>query len=269
MPLRVTVMSSWAISRYATGVPDEPSQVPERPGDLTVDELPAHHPVPQHIASRDRLEAVEYGRSPDGQFSDCWLPVGENAAFLLDEVDGDVVGFGVQGFSSFDVDDPAHAPFWTTRRFNVPVLGLPDATAAEVILAARPFLGGRPTLNRHLFDAACEIGRVDRRRALALWLQCLQSGDVMAHFAIGYTMYELGHFSEAYRHLRHYTEIAPAHPWNWRWYGLAAEAIGEAEEAIAAYERALELSRAPDDTDARALLDTLRAAREVGSASDG
>jgi hypothetical protein len=155
------------------------------------------------IASRDRLEAVEYGRSPDGQFRDCWLSIGENAAFLLDEVEGDVVGFGVQGLSSFNVDDPAHAPFWTAARFNVPTLGLRDATAAEVILAARPFLGGRPTVNRQLFDEACEMGHVDRPRALALWLQCLESGDVMAHFAIGYTMYELGHFSVAYRHLRY------------------------------------------------------------------
>ena len=31
----------------------------------------------------------------------------------------------------------------------------------------------------------------------------------MAHFGLGYTLYDLGRFQEAYRHLRHYTEIAP------------------------------------------------------------
>ena len=219
-----------------------------------------------HITDRDRLEAVEYGRSTDGQFRECWLPVGENAAFLLDEVDGDVVGFGVQGLSGFDVDEPAHAPFWTTAHFNVPLLGLRAATAAEIILSARSSLHGRSTLDRRLFNAACEAQHTDPPRALALWQECLEAGDAKAHFAIGYTTYKLGSFSEAYRHLRYYTEIAPANPWNWRWYGLAAEAIGEVREAIAAYERALGLSQAPDETDAKQLLNTLLAAREVRSA---
>ncbi len=32
----------------------------------------------------------------------------------------------------------------------------------------------------------------------------------MAHFALGYTLYELGRYHEAYRHLRYYAQIAPA-----------------------------------------------------------
>jgi hypothetical protein len=44
----------------------------------------------------------------------------------------------------------------------------------------------------------------------------------MAHFALRYTVYELGRHREAYRHLRHYTEIAPHCSWNWCWYGKAA-----------------------------------------------
>ncbi len=81
----------------------------------------------------------------------------------------------------------------------------------------------------------------------------------MAHFALGYTLYELGRFHEAYRHLRHYTEIAPFHSWNWCWLGKAAAALGEVDEARAAYRRALELEdEGYDETDARSLLDDLR-----------
>src|SRR4051812_5204365 len=73
----------------------------------------------------------------------------------------------------------------------------------------------------------------------------------MAHFALGYTLYELGRFPEAYRHLRHYTEIAPHGSWNWCWFGKGAEAVGEKEEAIVAYGRALELEAEGDqETDA-------------------
>ena len=66
----------------------------------------------------------------------------------------------------------------------------------------------------------------------------------MAHFALGYTLYDLGRFHEAYRHLRYYAELAPAGSWNWCWYGKAAQAIGEIDEARAAYRRAIELERA-------------------------
>jgi hypothetical protein len=43
-----------------------------------------------------------------------------------------------------------------------------------------------------------------------MWERCLESGDVMAHFALGYTHYELSDFHEAYDHLRFYTRLAPA-----------------------------------------------------------
>jgi tetratricopeptide (TPR) repeat protein len=225
------------------------------------------HPILylSHVATRDRLDALEFGRGPDGQLDGCWKGLSDEAAFLLDEPGGEIVGFSVKNFSSFDLDAPEYAPFWDDPIFDAPLLGLTGVPAAEIILAARPFLGGRPTLNRQLFDAACEMGSVDRREALDLWLQCLEAGDTMAHFALGYTMYELGEFPTAYRHLRHYTKIAPAHPWNWAWYGQAAEAIGEDEEAIAAYRRALELRENPGDTDAGQRLAELIVARGVRS----
>jgi tetratricopeptide (TPR) repeat protein len=125
------------------------------------------------------------------------------------------------------------------------------------VLVARSFLAGRRTQNRIYFDAAVDAQHTDARAALSLWLKCLESGDVMAHYSIGYTLYELGQFRKAYDHLRHYTELAPGHPWNWCWYGRAAEAVGEDEEAVQAYERATELDETGTQTDAGSLLQAL------------
>lgn len=55
----------------------------------------------------------------------------------------------------------------------------------------------------------------------------------MAHFALGYTLYELERYHEAYRHLRYYAQIAPAAPWNWCWFGKAAAAVGELQRSDA------------------------------------
>lgn len=74
----------------------------------------------------------------------------------------------------------------------------------------------------------------------------------MAHHALGYTLYDLGRYHEAYRHLKAYTEIVPADGWAWRWLGKASEAIGEREEARSAYEKAIALDG--DETDAPELL---------------
>jgi Flp pilus assembly protein TadD len=76
-----------------------------------------------------------------------------------------------------------------------------------------------------------------------------------AHFGLGYCFHEAGRQAEAYRHLRHCTEISPCGAWNWRWLGVAAEAVGETAEARAAYERAIELG--DDETDAAELLEAL------------
>ncbi len=134
-------------------------------------------------------------------------------------------------------------PIWDGPRFHVPQLGLTSAPAGEIAMAARALLGDRSTFNRMLFQEATRAE--DPNRAFSLWLACLTCGDNMAHFGLGYTLYELGRFREAYRHLRYYATIAPSHPWNLCWYGKAAEAIGELAEARTAYERTIAL----DDED--------------------
>lgn len=207
-----------------------------------------------HIAEFDWLIALEFGRVDDGQPSENWAGVNEQLGYLHDGPGGRVLGFKVLRFSEFDLDDDDVAEIWDGPRFDAPALGLADATTGEIVLAARTLFGGVSTVNRYYFDAGIAA---EGEEALAMWLGCLQSGDSMAHFALGYTLYELGRLPEAYRHLRHYTEIAPAGPWNWCWYGKAAEAIGELEEARRAYERAIELEDEDQETDAPELLEAL------------
>jgi ADP-ribosyl-[dinitrogen reductase] hydrolase len=204
------------------------------------------------VASFDWLIALEFGRVDDGQASENWEAVNEAFGYLRDEPGGRCLGFKVLGFSIFDAEAAELEEIWDGPRFDVPVLGLQDVNAGEIVFAARSLFGSESSVSRQFFSAAVDA---KGEEALALWLACLQAGDSMAHFGLGYTLYELGRFPEAYRHLRHYTEIAPCGSWNWCWLGKAATAIGERVEAQAAYERAIELEAGGEqETDAPELL---------------
>ncbi|WP_304786383.1 hypothetical protein [Patulibacter sp.] len=209
-----------------------------------------------HDVDFDWLRAVEFGRVTEDQPQGRWSTLSEQFAYLADEAGGRVVGFVVEDLPSFDEDAPEHEAIWREPRFDAPVLGLTDATAGEIVLAARTFFSGRDSINRSIFGMATEV---EGEEAVERWRHCLEAGDGMAHFALGYTLLELGRHAEAYRHLRHYTEIAPTGAWNWCWYGRAAEAIGEIAEARAAYARAIELEGLEDgdQTDAAERLTAL------------
>jgi tetratricopeptide (TPR) repeat protein len=217
-------------------------------------------PRPRLFLSRDAdydwLTAIEFGFTDDGQPAEHWHAVSEQIAYLYDAPEnGRCIGVAVRNFSEYDThsDDD----IWGDPHFDVPALGLRNASAGEIILAAGTFLKGESTVNRYLFDQAVSASRRPRK-AVARWRYCLQTGDVMAHYGLGYTLYDLGRYHEAYRHLRAYTEIAPTNPWAWCWFGKAAEALGELDEAIAAYNRALQLEEDRDDeTEAAELLDEL------------
>src|SRR3954454_16291251 len=135
-----------------------------------------------HIAEYDWLIALEFGRVDDGQPPDCWRGVSEQFGYLHDGPDGRVVGFKVLDVSELDLDSDEHAPLWSGPRFDVPVLGLPAATAGEVVLAARVLFGETSTINRAYFFAAISA---EGEEALGHWLACLQAGDSMAHFGLG------------------------------------------------------------------------------------
>jgi tetratricopeptide (TPR) repeat protein len=207
-----------------------------------------------HDADYGWLIALEYGTTDDGQPSDNWAPVSEDFAYLV--IGERCVGFVARHFDDFDPYDSDIASIWGEPRFDVPALGLTEASAGEIVVAADVFLDGENTLNRDLFDAAVKARRKPQK-AVELWRRCLQTGDVMAHYGLGYTLYELGRFHEAYRHLRAYTEITPSNAWAWCWFGRAADAICETSEAEAAYRRALEVEREGDETDAGDLLEEL------------
>ena len=199
------------------------------------------------MSSLDWLVALEFGRVDDGQPGDAWEVLAPDCGILVDL--GRPVGFKVLDYSTYDPYDEEHEAAWSGPRFHVPQLGLREATANEIVLATRALYGTENSVNRDYFGAAAnESGE----EALALWLGCLQAGDSMAHFALGYTLLELGRPHEAYRHLRYYTDLAPGIAWNWIWRGHAARALGYLEEARLAYTAALELDD-EDETDAEAL----------------
>src|SRR4051794_17858903 len=201
-----------------------------------------------HDTGLDWLMAFEFRRVDDAQPPGLGDHVSRQFSFLHDAPGGRVVGFKVVEFLIFDPEDEDHDEIWDEPRFDAPLLALANASAGEIAVAARAHFDGRDSLNRRLFGVAT---RAEGEEAVVAWRHCLESGDAMAHFGLGYTLFELGRHAEAYRHLRHYTEIAPHGAWNWCWYGYAAEAIGEVTEVRRAYRRAIDLEEAGDQaTDA-------------------
>jgi tetratricopeptide (TPR) repeat protein len=195
------------------------------------------------------ITPTKIGQVENAQPKHHWREVNDSFAYILSHAGGPEMGFKIIDFSKFDPEGPEVSEIWEAPRFDVPTLGLRDSTAGEIVLAARPFLGGRSTINRVFFNRAMQAEGVE---AEELWRYCLQTGDLMAHYGLGYTLYDLGRYQEAYRHLRAYTELVPADGWAWCWLGKACEAMGELEEARSTYEKAIELDGG--ETDAPELL---------------
>ena len=201
----------------------------------------------------DWLIALEFGRVLDGQPADHLLPVGDEAAFVLDGAGGEIVGFSVMGLSQLDASADDLKELWHGPRFDAPLFGLRGAHAGEVVLAAQAMLLEESTTNRRYFDMA--TGQ-EGEEAVASWRACLECGDSMAHYGLGYTLLELGRTREAYRHLRAYVETARWNAWAWCWLGRACLELGDHDEGRDALLRALALEDEEDETDARELLDS-------------
>lgn len=218
-------------------------------------------PRPRLIISRDvdydYFSAIEFGSVDDGQPADAWCVLEEQVGLLYEQ--DRCVGCRVEDFATFDPDLPQFESIWTRPRFDVPQLGLSNVTAGEICVAGLVAYAAKPTLNRRYFDRAVAAGgRDERAEAAKLWRCCLEAGDLMGHYGLGYTLYELEDFRGAYRHLRAYTEVTPSNAWAWSWLGRACIALGEHDEARAALGTAMQLeAEGGEETDAPELLECL------------
>ena len=214
-----------------------------------------------HIAELDWLIALEFGRVDDGQPPENWVGVSPQFGYLHEQPGGRAVGFKILEFSQIDLEDEQLAAIWQPPLFDAPAAALTGACAGEIAAAARVMFAGESSPNRLYFNAATNPSLEaagDSPDRAQQWRWCLQAGDCMAHFGLGCELHDRGEYREAYRHLRYYTEIAPHSSWNWCWLGKAAAALGEHEEARAAFKRAIDLTAAGQaETDAPALLATL------------
>ncbi len=77
--------------------------------------------------------------------------------------------------------------------------------AVSLTLITQRVEASEQSINRKFFSTATQRSG---ELALTNWRCCPEVGDSIAHFALGYTLYELGRYHEAYRHLRYYAQIA-------------------------------------------------------------
>lgn len=208
--------------------------------------LPRPTRTPLHLSvnvTDDWLEAIEFGRVIDGRPAGELIDITPDVRFVLRDPHGPITGLAVHGYRDLDLDAVGAVTF-AGPRFHVPVLGLGAATLGEIVLAAR----GRfevSTADVCFFGLAlqCAEQDADLEAAAGHWLSCVEAGDMRGMFGLGYTLFDLGRFVDAYTHLRRYAEIAPHNSWAWLWLGRACEALGEPEEAADAYRSALRRER--------------------------
>ena len=251
-------MSEIARARDLTNVESNRTDTPKRQG-----RKPRNRRIPVRIsydADLDFLWVLKHGEDTDGQRADeTDIPFDDFYVYHRGP-SGPVIGFGVDGPYEFELPDPDH-PLIPGVRFDAATLGLRNATAEEVLLAACAAVKGYSTPDQVLFDLAVEAGSEenDELDAEILWRQCLAAGDMKAHFGLGYTLCDEGRHHEAYGHLAEYARILPRNSWAWAWLGQAAEGIGEPREAARCYRRAIRLAREGSfETDAGERLEALK-----------
>lgn len=223
-------------------------------------------------ADHDFLWALVHGEVIDGHLEDETEVLAQRLADEDDELEdavflyrrgpgGRVIGFGVAGAFAWELagDDEAFAML-DGSRYEVPTLAQRAASLPEIVLAARGTLRGS-TLDVELFDRAVDAAEEgDRLAAEHYWRRCLETGEMKAHFGLGYTLVELGRPREAFGHLVMYTEICPRNAWAWLWRGRAAQDMGEHFEAASCYRRTIACEAVgSNETDAEERLAALEA----------
>ncbi len=214
------------------------------------------HPLTiSHDLELDYVSALELGTVVDGRPDEEFVEIDQSCALVRRSARGPVIGFVVQEYSDYEI--PSEVPLSLEHRFEVPVLGLRKANVVEIVISARATFGQQTTADVAFFDQA--VNNQGRRSAEFGWRAALSTGNMKAHFGLGYTLWELGRFQEAYRHLRYYTELAPHNSWALCWFGKACVSLGLEGEARDAFERAIALEESGSfETDADELLRSLR-----------
>ena len=230
---------------------------------MVMSDTPTHVDLPEAVTPHplhltvdpwwDTLHCLAFGTVSDGLLERQRLIAdsGDLIFVVKDPEVGPVLGFEILGLSEFELPDE-DPEVWDGPRFEVPRLGLVDASAGEIILAVRAQLGDDPTADAMHFHTA--IAAKYPHDALPHWELALDAGDMRAHFGLGYTLVEAGRPDRGYAHLRRYTELAPANSWAWCWLGQCCEALGRHSEAANVYERAIvveELCGMQTDADER------------------
>ena len=221
----------------------------------------------------DWLAAYELGVVEDGQPERNWHIISEHCRLLYSEPGGRLLGFDTRSFGDLDAERLDAEGLFEGPTFDVPTLGLANATIGEICLAVRSYLGEEPSLDIAYFNSAVAAGAAGNlEEAIEQWRLCLEAGGMEAHYGLGYTLLSLDRPQDAYRYLRYYTELTPATAWAWCFRGQAAEAMGEPAEARDCYQRAVELERDDPATDAgerlRALASQDRRSRDSRGAAD-
>ena len=208
--------------------------------------------IPLHLTVDpwwDLLEVVAFGTTTDGVAAERWHGVTDKLGLLMEEDGETVLGFVVQEFASFDPQ--AVEEIWAGPRFDVPALGLWQATVGEIVLAVKGRYGEEEG-TADAIAAHTAMALEDPRESLAQWRLALEAGDMKAHYAVGYSLCEVGDHRTAYDHLRTMVTLAPTNAWAWCWLGRACTGLGWTKEAREALKRAVELDG--DETDAPELL---------------
>lgn len=195
-------------------------------------------------ADQDLLEATVPDAVIDGPLDDEVDTVLDGVHIVRRGAGGPVIGFAVEEAFAWDPERNADddAVWGGAVRFDVPTLALTDAPIGLIVAAARATLDGS-TADVLCFDEAVQRGD-EPDEAEGWWRACLASGQLRAHFGLGYTLLALHRPREAYGHLAAYTELLPRNAWAWHWRAQAAEALGEVAEAKACFRRAIEAEAA-------------------------
>ncbi len=183
----------------------------------------------------DRLLIARHGELIDDQLivSD---PVTKDVRVVHRGGQGAPIGIIVEPVATWE-ESASLGEAWNGPLWDAPLLDLAEATPNEMIRAACKKFDGQSSRDEQLFHQAVEADAPEK--AIRLWRECLAHGNLKAHFGLGYTLVEQDRPSEAYVHLRKYTQLVPENAWAWGWLGKAAEAMGERETARRAYSRAI------------------------------